>query len=106
MPSPGLACGYSDSEYVGLFGTISVTVRFRLLDSVQIDTEEDETVFELKRRCASLRGIDVYSKKQVTLLYRSKILRDEMTLKQEGLSGGELLTFHVGRVPVQDGDPR
>ena len=52
-----------------------------------------------------IHGINIYGTEKVTLVYRHKILRDEMTLKQEGLSGGELLTLYTGAVPVQDGDP-
>lgn len=48
-------------------------------------------MFELKERCALVCNIDTASKKKVTLLYRGKVLQDEMTLKEEGLSGGELL---------------
>ena len=31
---------------------------------------------------------------RVNLLYRGKVLQDEMTLKEEGLSGGELLMLY------------
>lgn len=50
-------------------------------------------MFELKERCALVCNIDIMiaSKKKVTLLYRGKVLQDGMTLKEEGLSGGELL---------------
>jgi hypothetical protein len=60
----------------------------------QIDTEEDETVFELKERCALMYNIDITNTKKVILMHRSKVLRDEMTLKKEGLSGGELLMLY------------
>jgi len=51
-------------------------------------------VFELKERCALMYNIDITSQKKVTLLYRGKVLQDEITLKEEGLSGGELLMLY------------
>jgi hypothetical protein len=51
-------------------------------------------VFEFKERCALIYNIDITNGKKVTLLYRGKVLHDERTLKEEGLSGGELLMLY------------
>jgi len=80
--------------YMRPFGVISVVIRVNGGAPFQIDTEEDETVFEFKERCALVYDIDITSKKRVTLHYRGKILQDEMTLKEEGLSGGESLMLY------------
>jgi hypothetical protein len=95
-----------DNCFSGLFGVISLTIKAHGEEvPVQVEAEEDETVFELKRRCAwTARGIELVMnegicKPSVTLRYRGKLLRDDKTLKQEGLAGGELLILHFERLP-------
>ena len=80
-------------RFSGPIGVISVIIRVNEGEPFQIDTEEHETVFGLKERCALTLNIDIARKETMTLLYRDKVLQDEMTLK-EGLSGGELLMLH------------
>jgi len=86
--------------FSGLFGVISLTI-----NSIEFETEDDETVFELKRRFVSLtKGIELEMNQGIceppaTLRYRNKILLDDKTLKQEGLVGGELLMLSMERLP-------
>jgi hypothetical protein len=70
-------------------GSCVISVTIRMDDSTsQIDVEEDETVGELKERCALLMGLSLIPR---GITYRSKMLDNGKTLKDEGLVGGETL---------------
>ena len=80
----------------GFRQNMQISVKFLQGSNIQIEAEESDQVTSLKEKIASQRSEAVVENQK--LIYAGKVLRDEQTVSECGISGDGFLVCMVTKV--------